>query len=115
MFSSINIIFYHLCPQTLREEDRAEDRARPPSPFLIIADKMVSGPVILNVGGKKYEQVLVLVLTDGGCCRHEVRWDTLDKFPTSRLGRLRHCVTHRGNEDTETTTTTTTCRTQGAL
>ena len=24
MFSSINIIFYHLCPQTLREEDRAE-------------------------------------------------------------------------------------------
>ena len=26
---------------------------RPPSPFLIIADKMVSGPVILNVGGKK--------------------------------------------------------------
>jgi len=56
------------------------DIGRPPSPFLIIADKMISGPVILNVGGKK----------------HEVRWDTLDKFPTSRLGRLRHCVTHRG-------------------
>ena len=67
MFSSINIIFYHLCPpQNVREEERAEERARPPSPFLIIADKMVSGPVILNVGGKKYELVLVLVLTDLG-------------------------------------------------
>ena len=28
--------------------------------------------------------------------RHEARWDTLDKFSTSRLGRLRHCVTHKG-------------------
>ena len=36
--------------------------------------------IILNVGGK----------------RHEVRWDTLDKFPNSRLGRLRHSVSHRG-------------------
>ena len=33
--------------------------------------------------------------------RHEVRWDTLDKFPTSRLGRLRHCVTHRGEMETQ--------------
>merc|ERR550532_2016511 len=53
---------------------------QPPSPFLIVANKFLGGPVILNVGGK----------------RHEVRWNTLDKFPTSRLGRLRHCVTHRG-------------------
>ena len=38
--------------------------------------------VTLNVGGK----------------RHEVRWDTLDKFPNSRLGRLRHSVSHRGKQ-----------------
>ena len=56
--------------------------ANPPSPFLIVANKFMGGPVILNVGGK----------------RHEVRWNTLDKFPSSRLGRLRHCVTHRGKE-----------------
>ena len=36
----------------------------------------------LNVGGK----------------RHEVRWDTLDKFPNSRLGRLRHSASHRGKK-----------------
>ena len=36
--------------------------------------------MVLNVGGK----------------RHEVRWDTLDKFPNSRLGRLRHSASHRG-------------------
>jgi len=57
-----------------------EGPIHPPSPFLIIANKISKGPVILNVGGK----------------RHEVRWNTLDKYPTSRLGRLRHCVTHRG-------------------
>ena len=57
-----------------------EGPLHPPSPFLIVANKLLGGPVILNVGGK----------------RHEVRWNTLDKFPTSRLGRLRHCVTHRG-------------------
>ena len=38
--------------QPVREEEQTEE-VRPPSPFLIIADKMVSGPVILNVGGKK--------------------------------------------------------------
>ena len=26
---------------------------RPPSPFLIIANKILKGPVILNIGGKK--------------------------------------------------------------
>ena len=68
----------------MKEDDLnnvTEGPHHPPSPFLIVANKLLGGPVILNVGGK----------------RHEVRWNTLDKFPTSRLGRLRHCVTHRGN------------------
>ena len=67
----------------MKDEDLTptpEGPLQPPSPFLIVANKLLGGPVILNVGGK----------------RHEVRWNTLDKFPTSRLGRLRHCVTHRG-------------------
>ena len=67
----------------IKDEDLSptpEGPLHPPSPFLIVANKLLGGPVILNVGGK----------------RHEVRWNTLDKFPTSRLGRLRHCVTHRG-------------------
>ena len=67
----------------MKEDDLnnvTEGPHHPPSPFLIVANKLLGGPVILNVGGK----------------RHEVRWNTLDKFPTSRLGRLRHCVTHRG-------------------
>jgi len=42
-----------------------------------------SDQVALNVGGK----------------RHEVRWDTLDKFPNSRLGRLRHSASHRGIQE----------------
>ena len=29
---------------------------------------------------------------------NEIQRNTLDKYPTSRLGRLRHCVTHRGIE-----------------
>ena len=67
----------------MKEDDLTptpEGPLHPPSPFLIVANKLMGGPVILNVGGK----------------RHEARWNTLDKFPTSRLGRLRHCVTHRG-------------------
>mgnify|MGYP006975636292 CR=1 FL=1 len=36
------------------QDDITDVLDRPPSPFLIIADKMVSGPVILNVGGKKW-------------------------------------------------------------
>ena len=48
--------------------------------FLFINFKQEA--ITLNVGGK----------------RHEVRWDTLDKFPNSRLGRLRHSVSHRGKK-----------------
>ena len=29
-------------------------QVRPPSPFLIIANKILKGPVILNIGGKKW-------------------------------------------------------------
>ena len=39
--------------ESLARDDITEPE-RPPSPFLIIADKMLCGPVILNVGGKKW-------------------------------------------------------------
>ena len=32
-----------------------EGPVHPPSPFLIIANKISKGPVILNVGGKRHE------------------------------------------------------------
>ena len=32
-----------------------EGPIHPPSPFLIIANKISKGPVILNVGGKRHE------------------------------------------------------------
>ena len=32
-----------------------EGPLHPPSPFLIVANKLLGGPVILNVGGKRHE------------------------------------------------------------
>ena len=36
-----------------------EGPIHPPSPFLIIANKISKGPVILNVGGKRHEVGMV--------------------------------------------------------
>ena len=54
-----------------------------PFPVLLIwtliaaGDKSIKGTVILNVGG----------------CMHQVKWETIDKFPKSRLQKLRYATT----------------------
>ncbi len=50
-------------------------------PVVVENNASLSDVVKLNVGGK----------------RHEIKWSALDKFPNSRLGRLRNCVFMRGN------------------
>ena len=44
-------------------QDQCEEELNPgaPSPFLIIANKISKGPVILNVGGKRHEVVMMIV------------------------------------------------------
>merc|ERR1712223_241578 len=43
-----------------------------PSKFALLAHRLIKKPVILNVGGH----------------RHEVKWDTLNSYPTSRLAKI---------------------------
>ncbi|VEL18113.1 unnamed protein product [Protopolystoma xenopodis] len=56
--------------------DASADRV--PSRDQIAASRLTSARVLLNVGGE---------------C-HEVLWHTLERLPTSRLGRLRSAVSH---------------------
>ena len=44
---------------------------------LLSADRSIKGTVILNVGGSV----------------HQVKWETIDKFPKSRLQKLRYATT----------------------
>ena len=103
------------CCQQIVDDDVSghspEGPIHPPSPFLIIANKISKGPVILNVGGKRHEVIinkrlgiyLFLSQSLNDDYSHgldynnsvQVRWNTLDKYPTSRLGRLRSSLTSK--------------------
>ena len=103
------------CCQQIVDDDVSghspEGPIHPPSPFLIIANKISKGPVILNVGGKRHEVIinkrlgiyLLLSQSLNDDYSHgldynnsvQVRWNTLDKYPTSRLGRLRSLLTSK--------------------
>ena len=37
----------------VESESQAQGQRSPVSPFIIIANKLLAGPVILNIGGKK--------------------------------------------------------------
>ena len=64
-----NVIIRHQTSSGIRfdkehhGQDQCEEELNPsaPSPFLIIANKISKGPVILNVGGKRHEVVLMIV------------------------------------------------------
>ena len=45
--------------------------------FVSAAERSIKGTVILNVGGSV----------------HQVKWETIDKFPKSRLQKLRYATT----------------------
>ena len=61
-------------------------------PIISVSERNTFGAtILLNVGGTIH-QVVVVVVVVIVIVIHQVAWDTIDKFPRSRLHKLRYAV-----------------------